>query len=210
MPIVTFNLSDYTVIKGNITNASNAYTGIDSDTYAHMAGELDLDIHKTVDVSFFFSPSGIPSEATINSVTVNAKCYFSASGQYINEPRLSVYFMSLGEPMGRIPVDQMKTVQILSKTYTDLTADLLQEKLRLHLSGLTTPYNSQTYADFVARLYGAELIIDYTEPTKIKGEVVISGTTKELSGGAGNVNGSWKEISDAYINIGGTWKEMAQ
>ena len=216
MPTIKILLSSYTepsssgAVSGQVINPSNAYTDINSTTYATIDSEFDSNgTFETSASCFKFSLTDIPKGAKINSATIKVKCYFNVTGSRINEPYLELTYGSARPTLGTIPYSQMGTVQTFSKELSSAAINnflVNKTSLSLWLECSASPYTGET-CDVTVRLYGAELIVDYTP--QINGYANIDGVNKELTGGYVNIGGAWKELVGGYINIGGVWKEMS-
>lgn len=206
-----YNTSSYGY--GRVVNPTNAYTGVSSTTYARVASELyNSSGSMSIDnVYFWFSDIDIPEDSIINSVTIKVKWKQSGTDSH-NVPKLNIYasipYTIKGTIVNSSTTEDVETISTLNVTSAFNTVALLN-KAGIEISGLLSAYSSNTSISYNVYIYGAELTVDYTEPSKLSGYANIGGVNKELSGGYVNIGGAWKEISGAYMNVGGTWKEMA-
>lgn len=185
------------ITMGTMSNAENAYTGVNSTTYATLTfgpGEG----YATYAINLTFAPVTLPEDATITGVQCKIK-----TGALAN-PHFRLYGggkQKSGSNQG-LNSTSTATTTIDSNTSWSLN-DLTDVYLYISYVNVTG-----TMAQKTLRVYGADLIINYKRPTAINGNVTIGGAQKEIVGAYANIGGTWKEITESYANIGGTWKAM--
>lgn len=151
----TYSLSNTTYLS--ISNAANMYTDTDSTTYA------TVNHKRTSTTSYYIYVKGfnfddIPANATINSAIVKVKANVTSAGSYT--PALYNNTTSLDKSFnGTIGTTATtRTVDITSNwdTYKGYGSNF-GIRLKLNRSSRNTASNM--------KIYGAEILVDYTVPT---------------------------------------------
>lgn len=186
MATVTILASNYT--NNNFTfNASypvtNAYTNTSSTNYAHFiaANKVTGTLYLTG-----YDFSSIPSNATINSVTIKVRCMVSSTS--------NITAASVQACKGTTTVGTATTFRSSSATTYTLSAGTWSRSdlNNLQLKFVGTSARNNAYL----RVYGTEVIVDYTES---------AGQTEQLML---KVNGTWTPVQTIYKKINGTWVEQ--
>ncbi len=142
----------------SVSGLDNALTDSDSTTYATI--NLTRNSNAETIIFYNFSISGIPSGATINSVTCSAKCYISTT----NSSRVSsrqIRLYSGSTAMGSVYTVSNSTTAFNMTAGTWTAAQLANAKIRLYAKRGT----SNTTTNYYFRFYGATLTVSYTYQT---------------------------------------------
>lgn len=159
----------------SVSGLDNAYTDSDSTTYA----TINLTRNQNAETIIFynFSITGIPSGATINSVSCSAKCYISST----NSSRVAtrqIRLYSGSTAMGSAYTVSNSTTAFSMTTGTWTAAQLADAKIRLYAKRGT----SNTTTNYYFRFYGATLTVSYTYQTvvyEVTASSNVSGVTIE-------------------------------
>ena len=163
---------------------NRAYTDTSSTTYT----QLNVSKKNATGTVYFtgFNFSDIPSNATIVSVTIKAKCMVSSTS-YITSASVQAY-------KGSSAVGSSNNFRTTTATTYTLTSgnwsrtDL--DNLKIYFTATRGSTNSTCYM----RIYGMEVTVVWDAPTEQL-------YTK--------VNGSWVEVSAVYKKINGVWVEQS-
>lgn len=187
MATVTLVPSSYTGAS-NCTDGSsypftNGYTDTSSTTYARL--QTSTSGQYVGSVYYCFDTSSIPANAVINSVTVKAK--FSVNST-TNITEVSVQAATGTTLKGSANTTMSTTATVYTLTAGTWTRAELDDA-RLFLSFTRKSGGGSRYFYF----YGAELIVDYTEPAQETDTLYVK------------QNGSWVEVAEAYVKQNGAW-----
>ena len=174
--------------SASISNITNAYTSVDSTTYAQI--NLTTGRGALTDVFFTFDLSSIPSNATIQSVECSVKVLISTtSSRDINTRTMRMYSGNTAKGAGGTSITTSSTaVSLSSDTWT---RDELDDcRIRLYVKRGTYNVNNTRYL----RFYGANLTVTYSVPVivPIVGKSIINGTSKELINSYATIDGVQK------------------
>ena len=163
----TYSLSNTSYLS--ISNASNMYTNTDSTTYATVNHTRSRTTSYYIYVRGF-NFDDIPADAIINSATVKVKAKVTSAGSYA--PALYNNTTSLDQNLsGNIGTTATtSTVDITSnwETYKGYGNNF---GIRLQLN------RSSRYTASSMNIYGAEILVDYTIPTRYTISTSITGGT---------------------------------
>lgn len=146
-----------------VTNPSNMYHNTDNTTYATLTSTRASTTSYYVYIKGFnFSTAGIPDDAIINSITIKVKGYesgLSTSTSYA--PRLYNNTSTISEASAASTTfgTSTKTIEVPhgSLTYSDLKG--YGTNLGIRVTVRRSSSNTQGYL----YIYGAEILVDYTE-----------------------------------------------
>lgn len=139
----------------SVSGLENAYTDSDSTTYATI--NLTRNQNAETIIYYNFNITGIPSGATINSVTCKAKCYISST----NSGRIAtrqIRLYSGSTAMGSAYTVSNSTNKFTMSAGTWTAAQLTNAKIRLYAKRGT----SNTTTNYYFRFYGATLTVNYS------------------------------------------------
>lgn len=161
----------------SVSGLDNALTDSSSTTYA----TINFTRGNSAETIIFynFSITGIPSGATINSVTCKAKCYINTTNSSrINTRQIRLYSGSTAMGSAHTVSNSTSEFSITAGTWT--AAQLANAKIRLYCKRGT----SNTTSNYYYRFYGATLTVEYTWNTTaytITATSNVSGITIEPS-----------------------------
>lgn len=165
-------------------------------------------------VVYGFDTSGIPSDATIKSVTVTAKCQ-SESDKMTRGGNTSVLIVSGGSVVAQSENQAFGT----SPTLVTLTASMSRTQLDdvgVRIAAVRGALGVNT--QYWIRFYGADLVVEYETgaapqppepepeptPTDKTHATLVNGTTYSVQGGRALVNGTGVDIKGGRALINGT------
>lgn len=159
----------------SVSGLNNAYTDSDSTTYATI--NLTRNSNAETIIFYNFNITGIPSGATINSVSCSAKCSISStSSSRVATRQIRLYSGSTA--MGSAHTVSNSTTAFNMTTGTWTAAQLANAKIRLYAKRGT----SNTTTNYYFRFYGATLTVSYTYQTvayEVTASSNVSGVTIE-------------------------------
>ena len=144
----------------SVSGLDNALTDSDSTTYATI--NLTRGQKAETIIYYNFNITGIPSGATINSVSCSAKCYISST----NSSRIAtrqIRLYSGSTAMGSAHTVSNSTTAFSMTAGTWTAAQLANAKIRLYAKRGT----SNTTTNYYFRFYGATMTVSYTYQTTI-------------------------------------------
>lgn len=168
-----------------LSNIANAYTNTSSTTYA----QLTLSKKNGTSNIYFtgFDVSSIPSNATINSISVKMKSMVSSTS-YVTAFTFQAYNDTTAMGTATTARSTSATTYTLSNVGTWTRAML--DNFRIYVSGKKSNVNNTAYA----RIYGIELIVTYEVPVE---QMYIKDS------------GAWKTVSAVYKKVNGAWIEQS-
>lgn len=139
----------------SVSGLENAYTDSNSTTYATV--NLTRNSNAETIIFYNFNITGIPSGATIDSVTCKAKCYISST----NSGRIAtrqIRLYSGSTAMGSAYTVSNSTNEFTMTAGTWTAEQLTNAKIRLYAKRGT----SNTTSNYYFRFYGATLTVNYS------------------------------------------------
>ena len=147
----TSNVSTTNLSASNQYPASNAYTDASSTTYARFS----VTRNTTGSTYYVFSVTGIPSGATISSVSCVARIYINSTS-YVTNTKIQLYSGTTAKGTSKTFASTTNTNTVTLNTGTWTVAEL--ENARLYIAGTGNNSNNSKYIYF----YGATLTIVYS------------------------------------------------
>ena len=207
----TFVPYDYESSGFNISDISNAYTGINSSTRA--TGSLSG--RTTGDWYLDIGPINLPSSATITSVSCQASLAISRNGSS-SSMTASCQMYSGSNAKGSATTLASSATDISQTTYTLSIGSWTAAELA-NARFYVTMYNGASSTVRYMYVYGVSFTVTYT----VSGEVYtysISNVTADhtivVSAGASTTkiyiktNGAWTQYSRVYVKQNGSWVEQ--
>ena len=198
----SYTSSDSTYVT--VTDAENMYSDTSSSTYATLTNTSASTTAYYVYIQGF-NFDEIPANATVNSFTVNIKGYESllnANASYA--PRLWNGSANISNAIA--PANFSTTLNTLTISNGTLTWSQMKGYgsafgIRVTIRRANASYQGYLY------IYGAEIVVDYTEPSgptnvRVKQNGVWVTPRKLLV----KQNGSWVEATKILAKDGGSWK----
>lgn len=214
-----FTIGSYIGTNSTVTYSENV-GGSDSSTYA----EFFIGQQENTYAIWSFDTSGIPANATINSVACEVTAYYNGASSNVTTKDVQLY--SGTTPKGG--VSELPTSSSDSRTFSLTTGSWTRAELenaRIRFDG----YYSGTYSQYYFHIYGATLTVGYTINeayytymiTNIVADhsIVISSISQSLplrikQNGQWitpqklfvKQNGSWVQSTTIKVKNNGTWK----
>ena len=196
----TFIPSSLVASSGSVTNPNNGLTDTASTTYAQTNGQSGHYL------TYAFDVSSIPQNATINSVTCQAKVEHTRSTA---AGSVQLYSGTNAKGSASTFGNTATVVNLTTGTWTRSELNDIRIRVGNTYNGGTTTYYT--------RFYGANLVINYTAPgtggTILYYSYTISNIsadhtiTVEDAGQRAQVklNGAWVSVTDVYKKVSGGW-----
>ena len=177
--MATYKLIPSSLITGDyVTNESNAYSDTESDTYAYASLQKSTNLPCS-SYAFLggFDWDSIPNIEDAVSITVKVKCYSGSSS-------MDVWLASFDNPYNNAPANGILSNSVSVGTRVGVRTLTLSKTVEETLPYLRTScltfWNNNVNDNYTVYFYGAEIIVETTDPVPAKGKNKIMYGNQEL------------------------------